>query len=300
MRPVVVIGANGQLGSDLCHLEELTKHDVVPLKRSDVDLRDHLGVDALLESIRPAVIVNTAAFHKLEACEADMEQAFAVNCFAVRNLAQVAERLDARLVQLSTDYVFDGSSQTPYSEDAAPNPINTYGTSKIGGEFFVRSLCSQHLIVRTSGLYGVAGSSGKGGNFVQTMLKLGRDQGVVSVVTDQVLSPTFTRDLAEMIWSLIEADAQGVFHVTNSGSCSWYEFARSIFDQSGVQAEVRPTTTSTLEGGPRRPAYSVLANTRLEKLGFGVLRPWRDALRDYLKTAAQDSQETLGVKGATN
>jgi len=300
MKPVVVIGANGQLGYDLCELKVGTERDVIALKRADVDLRDHPAVDALLESIRPAVIVNTAAFHKLDACEADVEQAFAVNALAVRNLARAAERLGARLVQLSTDYVFDGNSEVPYPEDAAPNPINAYGASKVSGEFFVRNLCSQHLIVRTSGLYGVAGSSGKGGNFVQTMLRLGRDKGVVSVVTDQVLSPTFTRDLAEMIWRLVDADAQGVVHVTNSGSCSWYEFARSIFELSGVPAEVRPTTTSEMGGGPRRPAYSVLANTRLENLGFGLLRAWRAALRTYLEGPGEASQEILGVKSATN
>ena len=142
----------------------------------------------------------------------------------------------------------------------------------------MRSLSRRHLVIRTSGLYGVAGSSGKGGNFVQTMLKLGNAQSIVSVVTDQVLSPTFTQDLAGMVWRLIEADAEGLFHVTNSGACSWHEFAQAIFEISGVQAEVKPVTTNEMGTGVRRPAYSVLANDRLDDSGLGRLRSWRDAL----------------------
>ena len=285
MTPVLLIGANGQLGSDLCREFKLVDSRLVQMTRADLELRNHDQVANVLETVRPRVIINTAAFHKVEACESDVEQAFAVNCIAVRNLALVADRLGACLVHLSTDYVFDGKSVVPYEEKVAPNPINAYGTSKAAGEFFVRSLCRKHLIVRSSGLYGLAGSSGKGGNFIQTMLRLGRQQGVVSVVTDQVLSPTYTLDLARMIWRLIEIEAQGLFHVTNSGSCSWYEFARSIFALSGVQAEVRPIRTDSMATGVRRPSYSVLANSQLEKSGFGPVRPWVEALEDYLQSA---------------
>ena len=251
------------------------------------------------------MIVNTAAFHKVEACEDDVDQAFAVNCIAVRNLARVADQLGAYLVHISTDYVFDGEGTTPYTEDSPPNPINVYGASKAAGEFFVRNSCRQHLIVRSSGLFGLAGSSGKGGNFIQTMLRLGRERGVVSVVTDQVLSPTSTADLAQMVWRLIGAQAQGLYHVTNSDSCSWFEFARSIFGLSGVPSDVLPVTTASMNGTVRRPSYSVLANRRLASSGFGPMRPWREALDNYLQLAgAKQSQETapqqVGVKGATS
>jgi dTDP-4-dehydrorhamnose reductase len=279
---VVVIGANGQLGSDLCQQFASHERRLVALTRSDLELRDEDQVSRTLEEIKPAVIVNTAAFHKVEACETDVEQAFQVNCIAVRNLALVADRLGARLVHLSTDYVFDGASDSPYPEEAAPNPINVYGASKVAGEFFVRNMCRRHLIVRSSGLYGAAGSSGKGGNFVQTMLRLGRERGTVSVVTDQVLSPTYTVDLAKMIWTLVEAEAEGLFHVTNSESCSWYEFARTIFELSGMTVDVRPIPTDTTGTSVRRPRQSVLANSHLESGGFGSLRPWRQALASYL------------------
>jgi dTDP-4-dehydrorhamnose reductase len=280
--PIVLLGASGQLGSDLCREFGSVGRQLIPLTHHDVELRNHGQVAQTMERLRPGVIVNTAAFHKVEACEEDVEQAFAVNCIAMRNLARVADRLGSYLVHFSTDYVFDGESDVPYSEGAAPNPINAYGVSKAAGEFFVRNSCRQHLIVRTSGLYGLAGSSGKGGNFIQTMLRLGRRDGVVSVVTDQVLSPTYTVDLARMIWRLVEARAQGVFHVTNTGSCSWHEFARSIFALSGVQAEVRPTTTASMDATVRRPRYSVLVSSRLGR-EFGLMRHWGDALADYLK-----------------
>src|SRR3989475_5402459 len=285
MARIMLIGANGQLGSDLRQAFQSTPHELVPLNRADIDIRNHEQVADVLASLQPHVILNTAAFHKVEACELDAEQAFAVNCIAVRNLAIAADRIGAYLVHVSTDYVFDGEARVPYPEEATPNPVNVYGVSKAAGEFFVRSLCRRHLIIRTSGLYGIAGSSGKGGNFIQTMLRLGRQQGVVSVVTDQVLSPTYTLDLARMIWRLVEIEAQGLFHVTNSDSCSWYEFARSIFALSGVQAEVRPIRTDSMATGVRRPSYSVLANSQLEKSGVGPMRPWVEALENYLQSA---------------
>src|SRR5438034_297359 len=157
MGPVVVLGANGQLGSDLYRVGQDLGQSVVPLTRAQVDLRDHAAVDAVLSSLAPRVIINTAAFHKLEACESDVEQAFAINAFAVRNLAHVSERLGARFVHFSTDYVFDGTRDRPYTEKDEPNPINAYGVSKLAGEFFARHLSRRHLVIRTSGLYGLAG-----------------------------------------------------------------------------------------------------------------------------------------------
>jgi dTDP-4-dehydrorhamnose reductase len=287
LRPVLLIGANGQLGSDLSHeIQHLTR-PLLALTRAHLDLRNHQEVADRLEAANPEVIVNTAAFHKVEACEADPDQAFAVNSLGVRNLANVADRIGARLVHISTDYVFDGETNTPYSEADQPNPINVYGTSKVAGEYFVRSLCKRHLVVRTSGLYGLAGSSGKGGNFVQTMLRLGRERGTVSVVTDQTLSPTYTRDLARMIRLLIESDAEGLFHVTNAGHCSWNEFARAIFELASQPVRTEPVTTVSMGASVKRPRFSALANDRLLQSGIGEMRPWRDALADYLQVAGQ-------------
>jgi dTDP-4-dehydrorhamnose reductase len=286
-RPVVVIGANGQLGSDLCSTFDPGSAPLVALTHEDIELRDHAKVAAVLESLEPKVIVNTAAFHQVEACETEVDQAFAVNCIAVRNLALAADRLGARLVHFSTDYVFDGEAGHPYAETATPNPVNAYGASKAAGEFFVRALCRDQLIIRTSGLYGLAGSSGKGGNFVQTMLRLGRERGEVSVVTDQVLSPTFTLDLAQKAWQLVASDVRGTVHVTNAGWCSWYEFAKAIFEFSDMDVLVRPIDTVSSGSPVRRPPFSALANARLETEGLGTLRSWREALAGYLHAAAQ-------------
>jgi dTDP-4-dehydrorhamnose reductase len=243
--------------------------------------------------------VNTAAFHKVEACETDPEQAFAVNCLAVRNLASVADRIGACLVHISTDYVFDGEADTPYPESAMPNPINTYGASKAAGEFFVRNFCRRHLLVRTSGLYGLSGSSGKGGNFVQTMLRIARERGEVSVVNDQTLSPTFTLDLARKIRLLIDDGAEGLFHVTNGGFCSWHEFARAIFALTGQSVETRAVSTSSMGATVKRPRFSALANNKLEDSGFGRLRPWGDALASYLEAIgyAVAAESARGAKG---
>jgi dTDP-4-dehydrorhamnose reductase len=219
----------------------------------------------------------------VESSEGEVDAAFAVNAVAVRNLAIEADAIGARLVHISTDYVFDGGSRVPYTEEAAPGPLNVYGNSKLAGEFFVRGLCRRHLVVRSSGLYGVAGSSGKGGNFVRTMLRLGAEKGEVSVVTEKVLTPTNTLDLAGMIWRLVDGGAQGVLHVTNGGSCTWNEFARAIFELSGMQVAVHPTDSASVGSKARRPAYSVLDNTRLEREGYGAMRPWREALASHLK-----------------
>jgi dTDP-4-dehydrorhamnose reductase len=283
---VALIGANGQLGSDLRAEFNLAGRELVVLTRAHFDIRDHARLAQVLGEVRPDVIVNTAAFLNVELCEVEVDQAFAVNAVAIRNLALEADKLGACLVHTSTDYVFSGEERTPYSETSPTAPVNVYGNSKLAGEFFVRSLCRRHLVVRSSGLYGVAGSSGKGGNFVRTMLRLGAEKGSVSVVDDQVLTPTNTLDLAQMIWRLIDREALGVFHVTNAGSCSWFEFARTIFELRGMDVAVKPIDTASSGSKVRRPAYSVLANERLHGEGFGALRPWRAALESHLQALA--------------
>ena len=285
MSSVALIGANGQLGTDLIE-QSGSSHEVIGVTRREVDIRDHARVAQFLGEARPEVIINTAAFVNVEQCEIAPEEAFAVNARAARNLALEAERIGAHLVHISTDYVFDGSSRIPYPESAATAPLNVYGRSKLEGEHHVRTLCRRHLVVRSSGLYGVAGSSGKGGNFVTAMLRIGREKGEVTVVDDQVLTPTNTRDLAQMIWRMVDGGAQGLFHATNSGSCSWYEFAGAIFELQGLNVAVHATSSASLGYKAARPAYSVLDNAKLEEAGFGHMRLWREALANHLEVMA--------------
>jgi dTDP-4-dehydrorhamnose reductase len=282
MSSVLLIGANGQLGSDL--RTSSAGRDVIPITRSELDIRDDRRIAEVLGETRPGVIINTAAFVNVEACEVEVEAAYEVNAYAARHLAAEAEKIGAYLVHISTDYVFDGTSRVPYVEDAPAQPLNVYGRSKLEGETYVRTLCRRHLIVRSSGLYGTAGSSGKGGNFVRTMLRLGEEKGEVSVVTDQVLTPTNTVDLAQALWWLIDREAQGVFHVTNGGSCSWFDFASAIFELRGLDVAVHPTDSATLGYKARRPAYSVLDNGKLSEAGYGPMRAWRAALASHLES----------------
>lgn len=287
MAGVVVLGASGQLGSDLC--QELARAGIpfTPLTHSDIEVCDHSQVREVLTRLRPDVVINTTAFHKVDLCEDEVERSFAVNCYAVRHLALLCQEMGARLVHISTDYVFGGDKESPYREDDPPNPLNVYGVSKLAGEYFVRHLCQKHLIVRSSGLYGLRGSTVKGGNFVETMLRLGRERGEVSVVTDQVLTPTYTPDLAAKIRELVEAEAQGTYHVTSGGHCSWYEFASHIFRLWDPTVKVHPTTSDAFPSRARRPRYSVLDNYRLRTEGFSLLRPWQEALAEYIARRRQ-------------
>jgi dTDP-4-dehydrorhamnose reductase len=279
--PVLLTGASGQLGTDLVAALHFPKF--VSLTRRELDVTDPGAVERTLTATAPALVINTAAFHRVDDIEADPRPAFQVNAVAVHHLAQVCARLGARLVHLSTDYVFGGRGPGPFAEDAPPAPLSAYGTSKLAGEYLVAQASARHLVIRSSGLYGVAGSSGKGGNFVETMLRLARAGQPIRVVDDQVLAPTYTADLAEAITRLLAVDPPGgIYHLTNSGACSWFQFARAIFARCGLQPDIMPTTSEAFGAPARRPPNSVLANTRLLALGLAPLRPWSDALHAYL------------------
>lgn len=277
------MGSGGQLGTDLCRLLASSEDELVPIAHRDLELCDKEQTARTLTALHPDVVINTAAFHKVEACEEDPERAFAVNCLAVRHLAVTCQQLDIFLCHISTDYLFDGMAADPYPEDAAPNPLNVYGASKAAGEFFVRNSVRRHLIVRTSGLFGLAGSSGKGGNFVETMLRMASEDRAPTVVTDQIFSPTYTEDLARMLLRLVRAGANGTYHVTSAGSCSWYDFARAIFDAIQSEIRVTPCLTADLPTSVRRPRFSVLENRRLRSEGYPDMRSWTKALASYLE-----------------
>ncbi len=280
---VLVTGASGQLGTDLCKV--LTDSELIPLTHKDIEISDMSSVKQVLTKYKPDVIVNTAAYVRVDDCEDEKEKAFKVNALGARNVAVVAQELGARLVHLSTDYVFGGEGEprtTPYTEFDTPVPLSIYGKSKLAGENFVRHFCLRHFIVRASALFGIAGSSGKGGNFIETMLRLAREHDELKVVNDQVLSPTYTSDLARKIAQLIETEFYGIFHITNRGACSWYKFTVQILKLTGIKTPVVPITSDQYPQKARRPRYSVLDNSHLRLLGMDDMKSWQEALKDYL------------------
>ncbi len=276
---IALLGANGQLGRDLQQV--LSDHIVVPFTRDDFDVLDHVGTRAAISEARPTVILNTTAYHRVDDCESNVEMAYQANALAVLNLVRIANDLEAVLVHISTDYVFDGKSLVPYTEESEPMPLSVYGNSKLAGEYLVRSGARKYFLIRTSGLYGNAGSRGRGGNFVETMLAKARNREGIQVVNDQVLTPTYTVDVAHQIAAILTTAHYGLFHMTNEGSCSWYEFALRIFQLAGVDADVTPTTSDLYKTPAIRPRYSVLENARLKSLGLNRMRNWREALAAY-------------------
>ncbi len=280
---VLITGANGQLGTDLCRV--LPDVKVIPLTHADVEITDMNSVKAAFTRHRPAIAINTAAYVRVDDCETEQDKAFLVNALGARNVTVVCQDIGAKLVHISTDYVFGGESEphtTPYTEFDFPIPPNVYGKSKLAGENLVRHLCAKHFIIRSSGLFGVAGASGKGGNFVETMLRLAKERDELRVVNDQVFSPTHTNDLAKKITQLIETEYYGIFHITNKGTCSWYEFAKEILRLAGLETPVIPITSDQYPQKARRPSFSVLDNYHLRLLGMDDMRPWQEALGDYM------------------
>jgi dTDP-4-dehydrorhamnose reductase len=280
---IVVIGANGQLGSDLVAAFSENGDAVCELTHSDIEISDLQSVSHALERIRAQVIVNTAAMHHVENCEREPEKAFAINALGPRNLAAAARDLGAVLMHVSTDYVFDGSKGSPYSEEDAPRPLNAYGITKLAGEHFVRATTPKHFVIRTSGLYGKSPCRAKGGlNFIELMLKLAKERGMVRVVDSEVVTPTSTAELAQQMVQLSHADAYGLYHATAEGSCSWYEFARQIFTITDTQVELKVAAADEFPSKVARPKYSVLENRALKSRGLNAFKPWQDALHTYL------------------
>jgi dTDP-4-dehydrorhamnose reductase len=283
---VIVIGANGQLGSDLCRVLSAQAVTVTPFVHRELDVTDAERVETTIGSIRPDVVISTAAFHKVDECEKQPVPSFAVNAIGPWNLARACARNNAVLVHFSTDYVFDGNQRQPYSEQDLARPLSVYGVSKLAGECMISFNCPRHFTVRTCGLYGIAGSAGKGGNFVETMLKKAAEGAPLRVVNDQILTPTFTGDLAEAVSQLIRTDAYGLYHMTAEGECSWYEFARAIFELSGLKVDLKPVSTAEFYSPVRRPAYSVLSKAKLAGLGLRMPH-WKEGLERYLAVRRQ-------------
>jgi dTDP-4-dehydrorhamnose reductase len=244
------------------------------------------SVRKALSHHKPDAIVNTAAFVRVDDCETEQDKAFQVNALGARNVAVVAQELGAKLVHTSTDYVFGGEPEpkrSPYTEFDVPIPLNLYGKSKLAGENLVQHLCNRYFIVRTSSLFGIAGAMGKGGNFIETIIKLAKERDELRVVNDQVFSPTYTRDLASKIAQLITTEYYGIFHITNSGTCSWYQFAAEVLKLARLKTPITPITSAEYPQKARRPSNTVLDNYQLRLLGMADMRSWQEALKDYMK-----------------
>lgn len=277
---IAVIGAYGQLGSDLV---PALGDGAIPLGHADVELTDPASIAAALGNRQPSHVVNCAAYNLVDKAEEEPEAAFHVNAFGTRNLAQWCARSNVVLMHISTDYVFglDPERRTPWFESDAAGPVSAYGASKLAGEQFVRSICPRHFVVRTCGLYGKNAARGKG-NFVETMLRLGRERPELKIVSDQRCTPTSTADLAIALAKLVRSDAFGLYHATNSGECSWFEFASEIFRRAKLPVKTLPVPAADYGAKARRPDYSVLECSKLANAIGGPLPPWQDALARYL------------------
>jgi dTDP-4-dehydrorhamnose reductase len=285
---IAVIGADGQLGTDVVKAFAANGDEVSPLTHADIELADKESVAKTLGELRPNVIVNTAAMHHVDKCEADPEKAFVVNGLGSRNLALTAKEIGATLMHVSTDYVFDGEKAAPYVESDAPRPLNAYGNSKLAGEYFVRSTVKEHFVLRTSAVYGKSPCRAKGGlNFIELMLKLARERGEVKVVDNEIVSPTSTRDIARQIVALSRSDAYGLYHGTAEGSCSWHAFAREIFDRTSTKVNLMVAGPNEFPIKVPRPKYSVLENAGLKKIGLNKYRTWQEGLQEYFSSNGQ-------------
>jgi len=275
----LITGGGGQLASDL---EQVLaeRGQVWSRSREELDITDDEAVAAAMSSFAPTVVYNCAAYHNVDVCEDTEDRAFAVNARAVKRLAQRCAEHGARLVHVSTNYVFDGTGETPWTEEDLPRPRSIYGVSKLAGEHAALAYAPDVLVARTGGLYGEHGSASKGGNFVVRMIGRAHDTGALRMVADQRLTPTATSDLAAALVQASERGVGGLLHLTNAGACSWYEFTAAIMEEAGIDVPIEPVTTGL--GGAARPLNGVLSCARAAAAGLAPLPHWRDALRDYL------------------
>lgn len=281
---VMVTGASGQLGTDAVRIFTEQGYEVLASDRVQLDITDQQQTIDAVTAFKPDAIVHCAAYTAVDAAETDVEGAYRVNAVGTRNLAVAAERVGSKFIYISTDYVFDGQSEQPYHEYDNTNPQSIYGKSKRAGEVHAQTLSSRYFIVRTSWVYGLHGN-----NFVKTMLKLGQEKPSLQVVHDQKGSPTYTVDLVHFLAELMLTEKYGIYHASGSGDCTWYEFTQAIFEEACdimglyIQAELHPCSTDQFPRPAHRPANSVMEHLSIRTNGFNDLRPWREALKDFLK-----------------
>ncbi len=283
---IAIIGADGQLGSDISTKLKHAGFGIIELVRNDIEIGNRYSVDSVLtKDLNADIVINTAAFHHVERCEDDPVTSFKINGNGAANVAYACRKIDIPLMHISTDYVFDGMKNEPYIESDLPNPVNVYGNSKLSGEYLIQSITDRWFILRLSGIYGRNICIEKGYNFVDKILAIGNEKGVVKVVDDEILTPTFTEDIAEQILIMIKKNAKyGIYHISAEGSCSWYEFTKEIFGIKRNGVKVKKALPGEFGGGVRRPAYSVLENKHLKDQGLNIMPHWKEGLAKYIKS----------------
>jgi len=278
---VAVIGATGQLGRDLCDI--FKSYEVLPLTQKDIEITDASRVEEVFKNIKPHILINTAAYHDVEKCEENPDIAFWVNSTAVKKLALICKNSSIRFIHISTDYVFDGKKNNFYLESDSPNPVNIYGASKYVGEIFIRNICDKYYIFRIASLFGKFPPEGKEQNFIEKIITKAKNKEDIRVINDIMMSPTYARDAGLKFKEVIERDLpSGIYHVTNSGSCSWFEFAEEIVKLLNLKVKIKPLTSERVKRKAQIPLFSALKSEKLAQFGIKSLRDWKESLKEYL------------------
>lgn len=276
---VLVTGVKGQLGYDVVRTLEQRHHEVIGVDIEEMDITDATQVSKKIKEVAPDAVIHCSAYTAVDRAEEEVALCRRVNAEGTENIAKVCKELDCKMLYISTDYIFSGDGNRPWEPDDEPNPLNLYGQTKYEGEVAVKTQCKKFFIVRISWVFGINGN-----NFVKTMLRLGKENGAVKVVEDQIGSPTYTYDLAILLADMVESEAYGEYHATNEGFCSWYEFAKEIFAAAGMSdVEVTPVATGEFPVKAARPKNSRMSKEKLVKNGFNKLPEWQDAVQRYLK-----------------
>lgn len=282
---IAIIGANGQLGTDLVKtLQTDENFEILPLTHNDIEITDERITRDVFDKIKPNIIINTSAYHRVDDCETYIDKAFLVNATSQKKLSEYAHENNITIVYISTDYVFglDEKRTKPYTESDLVGPLNVYGLSKLTGEHYTQYIAKKHFVVRSCGLFGSTVSTVKRGNFTETILNLAKEKKHLRIVNDQIVTPTYTIDLATQIHRLIKTENYGLFHATAHGECSWYTFAQEILRLTNIEAILTPVSTKEYPTPAKRPRYSVLENARLKTLGLDTMSDWKIGLKNYL------------------
>ena len=282
---VAIIGSNGQLGSDLYREFSLLDYDVIPLTHKDIEISNYQLVKEVFLDLKPNIILNTSALHNVPLCETNKEEAFNVNSLGAKYLSDIANKISATLVHFSTDYVFNGNKNLPYIESDVPNPLNIYGLSKVEGEEWIKKITKKFYILRVAALYGDTPPRIKGYNFITLMLKLAKEKDELRVVDDEITTPTWTKEVVRQLLTILKSEPEyGLYHATAEGSCSWYEFAKVIFEIKKIKVNLKNVKSEEFKSTVKRPKYSVLENKNLKDKDINIFKQWDESLVEYLNT----------------